>query len=127
MHARDLDAAQPGRPLARRTPPLSLLSTLRLMQVFPPDRLHELLGQADYVVLALPGTSDTARVIDAAALAAMKPSAVIVNIGRGTSIDQDALIAGAPAWLPDPCSVVLLAQHTAPLAALPPGAQPCAL
>ena len=62
--------------------------------MYSPDRLHDLLGKADYVVLALPGTSETSRVIDAAALAAMKPSAVIVNIGRGTSIDQSALIAG---------------------------------
>ena len=68
--------------------------------MYPPDRLHELLARADYVVLALPGTSETSRVIDAAALAAMKATGVLVNIGRGTSVDQAALIQGAHRW---PC------------------------
>ena len=59
---------------------------------FTPDKLHEMLAQCDYVVLCLPSTAETAHLIDAAALAAMQKHAFIVNIGRGTAIDTDALV-----------------------------------
>ena len=55
------------------------------------DRLHEMLGEADFVVLACALTPDTRGLIDAAALAAMKPGAVIVNPARGPVIDEAAL------------------------------------
>jgi phosphoglycerate dehydrogenase-like enzyme len=53
--------------------------------------LHESLADADAVVVALALTSETRHVIDAAALAAMQPHAVIVNVGRGGHIDTGAL------------------------------------
>jgi len=55
--------------------------------------LHALLGWADAVVLATPLTADTANMIDAAAIAAMKPGVVFVNIARGAVVDEDAMIA----------------------------------
>lgn len=55
------------------------------------DALHEALAQADYVVLALPSTRATQRLIDADALAAMPPHACIINVGRGDALDHDAL------------------------------------
>ena len=58
-----------------------------------PDQWRGQLGSFDWVVLAVPSTPDTHHMIGAAELAAMKPSAVIVNIARGNVIDQDALIA----------------------------------
>jgi phosphoglycerate dehydrogenase-like enzyme len=61
--------------------------------VFGHDRLPELLGQADVVALACPLTPETQNLIDARALAAMKPSAHLVNVARGRVVDEDALIA----------------------------------
>jgi len=55
--------------------------------------LPELLGESDHVVIAAPATEETYHLLDAEALAAIKPGAHLVNIARGTLIDQDALIA----------------------------------
>ncbi len=57
------------------------------------DVLHDLLGWADFVVLAMPLTEDTRGMIDAAALAAMKPSAFLINVARGEVVDDEALVA----------------------------------
>ena len=59
--------------------------------IFTPDRLAEMLPACDYVVLALPHTPATYHFIDEAALRAMKPSALLVNIGRGALVDEAAL------------------------------------
>ena len=58
----------------------------------PPDRLHELLAASDYVVLTAPLTAQTRGIIDAAALAAMRTDAVLLNVGRGPLVDEPALI-----------------------------------
>jgi phosphoglycerate dehydrogenase-like enzyme len=55
-------------------------------------RLPELLGQADVVALTCPLTPETENLIDAAALAAMKPSAHLINVARGRVVDEAALI-----------------------------------
>jgi len=55
--------------------------------------LHAALTDADAVVIALALTPQTRHVIDAAALATMRPHAVIVNVGRGAHIDTEALTA----------------------------------
>jgi phosphoglycerate dehydrogenase-like enzyme len=55
-----------------------------------PD-LHDLLARADHVVIAAPATSETRHLMDAAAFEALKPGAHLVNIARGSLIDQDAL------------------------------------
>ena len=54
--------------------------------------LPDLLAASDIVSLHLPLTPDTSKLLDAAALALMKPSAVIVNTSRGPVIDEDALV-----------------------------------
>jgi phosphoglycerate dehydrogenase-like enzyme len=56
-----------------------------------PDSLHEELALADHVVNVLPITPSTRGMFDAGAFAAMKPSAVFVNIGRGSTVDESAL------------------------------------
>jgi phosphonate dehydrogenase len=60
--------------------------------------LEEALAEADQVIVALPLTGGTRHVIDAAALARMKPGALLVNVGRGSTVDEaavaDALAAG---------------------------------
>jgi phosphoglycerate dehydrogenase-like enzyme len=52
-----------------------------------------LLSESDYIVMALPNMPDTQRFVAAAELAMMKPSAVLINLGRGTAIDEAALHA----------------------------------
>lgn len=56
--------------------------------------LPELLAQADVISLHCPLTSETRHMIDAAAIAGMKPGVVIVNTSRGALIDTKALIDG---------------------------------
>lgn len=56
--------------------------------------LPELLEQADVISLHCPLTDDTRHMIDAAAIARMKPGAVIVNTSRGGLVDTEALIEG---------------------------------
>ena len=58
-----------------------------------PDEWRERLSEFDWVILAVPATAETDGMIGAAELAAMKPSAVLINIARGSVVDQDALIA----------------------------------
>ncbi len=59
--------------------------------------LAELLAAADHVVLCAPLTTATRHLIDAAALRLMKPTATLVNIGRGALVDTDALVAALAA------------------------------
>ena len=61
-------------------------------EVIPMDRLDEVLPQADILALSLPGTRDTDDLINAARIASMKKTAILVNVGRGNCIDQDTLI-----------------------------------
>jgi D-2-hydroxyacid dehydrogenase (NADP+) len=61
-------------------------------RVYRYDRLPALLPAADIIVLACPLTPDTQNLIDATALAAMKPSAHLINVARGRIVDEDALI-----------------------------------
>ena len=61
-------------------------------EVMPADRLPDLLSKSDIVVLAAPLTAATERIIDADALDRIKRGAFLVNIGRGTLVDDDAVI-----------------------------------
>jgi glyoxylate reductase len=51
----------------------------------------ELLSRSDYVMLCCPLTPETTRLIDAAALAQMKPTATLINLARGAVVDTAAL------------------------------------
>ncbi|HUY51326.1 MAG TPA: NAD(P)-dependent oxidoreductase [Streptosporangiaceae bacterium] len=57
------------------------------------DGLPELLEHSDYVFVCLPLTEDTAGVVDAGALARMRPTAFLCNVGRGGLVDEPALLA----------------------------------
>jgi phosphoglycerate dehydrogenase-like enzyme len=56
-----------------------------------PAQLDSLLARADVVVLCAPLTPETRGIIDARALARMKPGAFFINVGRGASVDEAAL------------------------------------
>jgi phosphoglycerate dehydrogenase-like enzyme len=61
------------------------------------DTLEEVVASADHLILALPGTDQTRNLIDAAVLAKAKPSAHLINVGRGAVLDHQALAAALDA------------------------------
>jgi phosphoglycerate dehydrogenase-like enzyme len=61
--------------------------------VWTPDRLPELLGQSDVVVLAAPHTPETKRLIGRAQLDQIKRGALVINVARGKLVDDEAVIA----------------------------------
>jgi phosphoglycerate dehydrogenase-like enzyme len=89
-----------GRPTARIAKSLGMrvIATRRtpgpapdVDQMYTPDRLHDVLAEADYVALCTPLTDDTRDLIGADEFAAMRPGAVLINVARGEVVDEDAL------------------------------------
>jgi phosphoglycerate dehydrogenase-like enzyme len=70
--------------VVRRTPGPATLT---------PDQWRARLGEFDWIILAVPATTETNAMIGEAELAMMKPTATIINIARGEVIDQNALVA----------------------------------
>jgi phosphoglycerate dehydrogenase-like enzyme len=129
-----------GGTLARKARNLGMhvLGVRRSARQFPdvdeqygPDQLLEIFPRADHVALCLPLTSETEGIVSEGELRAMRPSAYIYNVGRGPSIDREALlralsegwIAGAGLDVTDPSPLsedsplwdapnVILSQHT---------------
>lgn len=66
-------------------------------EVLPPERTTQVLAQSDFVLLLLPSTPQTDDLIDAARLAIMKPTAWLLNFGRGQLIVDDDLVAAVKA------------------------------
>jgi phosphoglycerate dehydrogenase-like enzyme len=61
-------------------------------EVLPPSRVNEMLTTADYIVLAAPVTPATQHMIGREQLSQMKSDAVLINVGRGSLVDEVALI-----------------------------------
>jgi phosphoglycerate dehydrogenase-like enzyme len=61
--------------------------------VFGPTQIEEVFRQADYLVLAAPVTVSTKATVNAERLALMKPGACLINVGRGSLVDEAALAA----------------------------------
>ena len=61
--------------------------------VYPRERLAEAAARADFLVVLVPQTEATRNLIDARVLAAMKPTAYLINVARGGVIDADAVAA----------------------------------
>jgi phosphoglycerate dehydrogenase-like enzyme len=61
-------------------------------QVYLPEQRVEMISRCDYIVMAAPLTPETRGMIGDAEFAAMKPSAVVINVGRGPVIDEDAML-----------------------------------
>ncbi len=91
------EIARLARPFGVRTVALGRTKRapeeLGVDHVYTRPELHTMLGEADFLVLIAPHTPDTEDMIDAAAIAALKPGAVLINIARGQLIDEDALLA----------------------------------
>jgi phosphoglycerate dehydrogenase-like enzyme len=69
-------------------------STDRLVAgTFAPDRRLKMISQCDYVVVAAPLTPETRGMIGEAEFAAMKPTAIVINVGRGPVVNEEAMIS----------------------------------
>jgi phosphoglycerate dehydrogenase-like enzyme len=75
----------------RRNPAAALPADVDVEWVGGDADLHELLGASDVVVVTVPLSEATRGLIDVSALAAMKPTAVLVNVARGAVVDEKAL------------------------------------
>lgn len=113
LHGRELDGAalgviglgSIGRHIARlgRAFGMRIIATRRSASagasdpdadtLVPPDRLGDLLAAADFVVVSVPATEQTRHLIGADELRAMRHDAFLINISRGSAIDEAALIA----------------------------------
>ena len=60
-------------------------------RLYPAEALHSMLKECDFVVVSVPKSSSTLNLIKAEELAAMKPSAYLVDISRGSIVDHNAL------------------------------------
>jgi phosphoglycerate dehydrogenase-like enzyme len=61
-------------------------------EILGPDDLHDAVAEADHVLDALPLTDGTRHLFDKAVFDAMKPGAVFLNVGRGSTVDEPALV-----------------------------------
>jgi phosphoglycerate dehydrogenase-like enzyme len=61
-------------------------------KILPVAKLHEALPEADYVLIAAPETAETRHLIGAAEIAKMKHGARLINVGRGSLLDEAALL-----------------------------------
>ncbi len=86
---RGLDARVVG---TVRAPEGRRADDLYLDRLLPTERVDEMLGELDYLVLACPHTPQTHNLLSAERLAAIKPDAVLINIARGQVVDEAALI-----------------------------------
>jgi phosphoglycerate dehydrogenase-like enzyme len=75
----------------RRRPELAAQDPLA-SETFPPERLLELMAGSDDVVVTLPLTPQTRGLVGRDAIAAMRPTGVLVNVGRGEAVDETALV-----------------------------------
>ncbi len=62
-------------------------------ELYGPDGLVKAVSDADIVVIAAPGTPETENMVNGSVIAAMPRGTVLVNVGRGTVVDEEALIA----------------------------------
>jgi phosphoglycerate dehydrogenase-like enzyme len=95
-----------GRAIAARVRPLGMTvlavkrhasrsrgADLLVEQTYGPEQRIEMLSRCDYVVVAAPLTSETRGMIGEREFMAMKPMAVVINVGRGPVINEEALIS----------------------------------
>ncbi len=61
-------------------------------RIFPAAKLHEALPEADYVLIAAPETAETRHLMGVAEIAKMKCGARLINVGRGSLLDEAALL-----------------------------------
>ena len=92
-----------GRAVASRVRPLGMrvVATKRhppkspeplVQRFYAPEERREMIAACDYIVVTAPLTPETRHMVSEAEFAAMKPDAVVINVGRGPVIDERALV-----------------------------------
>ena len=81
------------RCIALRRTPEDATGAEHVERTYGPDELHAFLAGADFVVNSLPLTAETRGLIGEAELRAMRPTAVLINLGRGPTIRSEALLS----------------------------------
>lgn len=69
--------------------------------VVTPDQILDVLGNTDVIVLCMPQTPETVNLVDAKFLATMKPTSMLINVGRGSAIDDAALLKSLDGGRPE--------------------------
>jgi urease gamma subunit len=87
-------ASMPTGTLLETPAACAAVSAILQEKIYTPDQITELMSVSDYVVAATPYTPATDKLVSAAAIAAMKPNGVFINVGRGKCVDEEALIQG---------------------------------
>jgi len=91
-HTARLASALGMRVTALRRHPERVSNTEDDVRIYPPAALVEFLAGADYLVISAPLTTETRGMIGETELRLMKPAAVLINIGRGPVVREEALI-----------------------------------
>lgn len=86
-------AARPAAPRHRTVDSSApVVATVDQVALVAADRLDEVLGLADWLVVVVPHTPDTHRMLDARRLGRVKPGAMLINVSRGGVVDESALL-----------------------------------
>jgi phosphoglycerate dehydrogenase-like enzyme len=83
-------------------------------EMLTPDAVHQALPRADVVVLALPAGASTANMVDDTFLRQMKPGSVLVNIARGSLVDEAALLSALERGAPEAALLDVTADEPLP-------------
>jgi phosphoglycerate dehydrogenase-like enzyme len=59
---------------------------------YAPERLLEVIREVDFFVIVVPSTPETRNMVNAEAISTMKPTAFLINLGRGAVVDEEALM-----------------------------------
>jgi len=77
--------------IKRHGAPVSSADPL-VSRIYTPDQRLEMIARSDYLVVSVPLTAETRGIVGEAEFEAMKPEAVVINIGRGPTIDEAAMV-----------------------------------
>ena len=87
------DVRQPADPDGYLIPDTGDPEGVYFHRLYPPEALVTMVRECDFVVLTVPLTESTRNMVNAEVLTAMKPSAYLINVGRGGVVDEAALLS----------------------------------